>query len=164
MAKTPTAIDLLVDDHRKVEALFEKFEKARGADAQQKIVHQICDELTVHTMIEDEIFYPALRGKIEDDMLDEAYVEHDGAKMLILALRESKPDEDFYEAKVTVLQEQIEHHVKEEEKQRDSMFAQVRKADVDLEALGEQMMMRKTERMKMADEGALPSPRMAAVN
>jgi predicted transcriptional regulator len=163
MAKTQTAIDLLVEDHRKVEALFEKFEKARGADAQQKIVHQICDELTVHAMIEEEIFYPALRGKIEDDMLDEAYVEHDGAKMLLLALRESEPNEDFYEAKVTVLQEQIEHHV-EEEKQRNSMFAQARKADVDLEWLGEQMLIRKTELMKMADEGTLPPPRMEAVN
>lgn len=163
MAKSQSALDLLAEDHRKVEMLFEKFEKARGADAQQKIVHQICDELTVHTMIEEEIFYPALRGQIEDDMLDEAYVEHDGAKMLLLALRAAEPDEDFYKAKVTVLQEQIEHHVKEEEKQRDSMFAQARKADVDLDAVGEQMMMRKTELMKMADEGTLPPPQMEAV-
>lgn len=163
MAKTQSAIDLLKDDHRKVETLFEKFEKARGAAAQQKIVHQICDELTVHTMIEEEIFYPALRGKIEDDVLDEAYVEHDGAKMLILALREAEPDEHFYQAKVTVLQEQIEHHVKEEEKERDSMFAKARKTDVDLDAVGEQMVSRKTELMQMADDGTLPPPQMEAV-
>lgn len=163
MAKTQSAIDLLTEDHRKVEMLFEKFEKARGAAAQQKIVNQLCDELTVHTMIEEEIFYPALRGQIEDDVLNEAYVEHDGAKMLLLALREGEPDEEFYSAKVTVLQEQIEHHVKEEEKQRDSMFAQARKTDVDLDALGEQMAMRKAELMKMADEGTLPPPKMEAV-
>lgn len=164
MAKIQSALELLSEDHRKVEMLFEKFEKARGADAQQKIVHQICDELTVHTMIEEEIFYPALRGKIEDDLLDEAYVEHDGAKMLLLALREAEPDEEYYKAKVTVLQEQIEHHVKEEEKQRDSMFAQARKADVDLDALGEQMLARKSELMAMADEGTLPPPQMEAVH
>ena len=163
MAKIQSALDLLAEDHRKVEMLFEKFEKARGADAQQKIVHQICDELTVHTMIEEEIFYPALRGQIEDDMLDEAYVEHDGAKMLLLALREAEPDEEFYKAKVTVLQEQIEHHVKEEEKQRDSMFAQARKSEVDLDTLGEQMSARKSELMAMADEGTLPPPQMEAV-
>jgi hemerythrin superfamily protein len=163
MAKSQSAIDILTEDHRKVEMLFEKFEKTRGGAAQQKIVHQICDELTVHTMIEEEIFYPALRGKIEDDLLDEAYVEHDGAKMLLLALREAEPDEDFYKAKVTVLQEQIEHHVKEEEKQRDSMFAQARKADVDLDALGVQMAARKDELMAMADAGTLPPPQMEAV-
>ena len=163
MAKTQSALDLLAEDHRKVEMLFEKFEKARGAAAQQKIVHQLCDELTVHTMIEEEIFYPALRGQIEEDVINEAYVEHDGAKMLLLALRDAEPDEEFYKAKVTVLQEQIEHHVKEEEKQRDSMFAQAKKADVDLDALGEQMMMRKTELMQMADEGTLPPPQMEAV-
>lgn len=164
MTKTQTAIDLLTDDHRKVEALFEKFEKARGANAQQKIVHQLCDELTVHTMIEEEIFYPALRGMVDDDMLNEAYVEHDGAKMLLLALKDATPDEDFYKAKVTVLQEQIEHHVKEEEKQRDSLFAQARKSDTDLEALGEQMLMRKNELMAMAEEGTLPPPQMQSVS
>ena len=163
MAKTQSALELLSEDHRKVEALFEKFENARGAAAQQKIVHQICDELTVHTMIEEEILYPALRGHIEDDMLDEAFVEHDGAKLLVCALRDAEPDEDFYKAKVTVLQEQIEHHVKEEEKQRDSLFAQARKSDVDLDALGEQMTARKAELMAMADDGTLPPPQMEAV-
>ena len=126
MAKTQSALDLLAEDHRKVEMLFEKFEKARGAAAQQKIVHQLCDELTVHTMIEEEIFYPALRGQIEEDVINEAYVEHDGAKMLLLALRDAEPDEEFYKAKVTVLQEQIEHHVKEEEGE---LFPKLRKAD-----------------------------------
>lgn len=163
MAKTQSALELLSDDHRKVEALFEKFENARGAAAQQKIVHQICDELTVHTMIEEEILYPALRGHVEGDLLDEAFVEHDGAKVLVCALRDAEPDEDYYKAKVTVLQEQIEHHVKEEEKQRDSLFAQARKSGVDLDTLGEQMTARKAELMAMADDGTLPPPQMKAV-
>ena len=163
MAKMQSAIDLLTEDHRRVEMLFEKFKNARGAAAQEKIVHQLCDELTVHTMIEEEIFYPALRGQIEDDVLDEAYVEHDSAKMLLLALRDGEPDEEFYTAKVTVLQEQIEHYVKEEERQRDSMFVQARRTEVDLQALGEHMSARKAELMKMADEGTLPPPKMEAV-
>ena len=93
---------------------------------------------------------------MEDDALDEAYVEHDGAKMLINDLEKAEPDEEFYEAKVAVLQEQIEHHVKEEEKERDNLFSQTRKADVDLQALGAQMAARKAELMELAKSGALP--------
>jgi hypothetical protein len=107
-------------------------------------------------MIEEEIFYPALRGKIDDDDLDEAYVEHDGAKVLINDIEAGGPDEDFYEAKVKVLQEQIEHHIKEEEKQSDNIFSQARKTDVDLEALGEQMAARKAELMQIAETQGLP--------
>src|SRR3546814_15449665 len=111
----------------------------------RSIVHEICTELNVHTRIEEEIFYPALRGKIEEDDLDEAYVEHDSAKALILELEQAQPDEEYYDAKVLVLKEQIEHQDKEEEKQRDRMFTQSRKADVDLEKLGEQLQSRKRE-------------------
>lgn len=157
------ATQLLSDDHRKVEALFEKFERARGAPAQQKIVQQLFEELTIHTMIEEEIFYPALRDAVEEDMLDEALVEHDSAKMLLLALRDAEPDEEFYKAKVTVLQEQIEHHVQEEERQRDSLFAQARKAGVDMDALGEALRQRKEELLDMARQGMLPDPERAAV-
>src|SRR3546814_3513871 len=82
----------------------------------RSIVHEICTELNVHTRIEEEIFYPALRGKIEEDDLDEAYVEHDSAKALILELEQAQPDEEYYDATVLVLQAQIEHHVKEEER------------------------------------------------
>jgi hemerythrin superfamily protein len=157
------ATKLLSSDHRTVESLFEDFEKARGAAPKQKIVQKICMELKIHSMIEEEIFYPALRGKIEDDMLDEALVEHDGAKMLINDLESAEPDEEFYDAKVTVLQEQIEHHVKEEERERGSMFAQARKADVDLDALGEQMAARKAELLKQAKAGGLPPAEPSAV-
>src|SRR4051795_10972747 len=116
--KKQDAIQLLTQDHREVEALFEKFEKASRDGTKEKIARQICTELKIHTMIEEEIFYPALRGKIDDDDLDEATVEHDGAKLLINEIEAGGPDDDFYDAKVKVLQEQIEHHVEEEEKSR----------------------------------------------
>jgi len=147
------AIALLKADHRAVEALFEKFEKARGADRKAAIAQQICHELIAHTIIEEEIFYPAIRGKVEDHLLDESYVEHDGAKMLIAEILDGTPADDFYEAKVTVLSEQIKHHVKEEEKPGEGLFAQARQAAgakegaVDLNALGEQMQARKQEAM-----------------
>jgi hypothetical protein len=158
------ALQLLSADHRKVEELFEQFEKAKGASKKQELVLQICTELKVHAMIEEEIYYPAIRGKVEDDDLDEAYVEHDGAKMLINDLERAEPDEDFYDAKVSVLQEQIEHHVKEEEKQRDNLFSQTRKADVDLQALGAQLAARKAELMELARNGGLPAAEPATLN
>jgi hemerythrin superfamily protein len=158
------ALQLLSADHRRVEELFEQFEKAKGASKKQEIVLQICTELKVHAMIEEELYYPAIRGKVEDDDLDEAYVEHDGAKMLINDLENAEPDEDFYDAKVSVLQEQIEHHVKEEEKQRDNLFSQTRKTDVDLEALGARMAARKAELMALAQSGGLPAAEPATMN
>src|SRR5260221_1361653 len=103
------AIALLKADHRKVEDLFEKFEAAKGDAKKQALVQQICTELSVHTMIEEEIFYPACKGQIEEDVLDEAYVEHDGAKVLIAELLASAPDDEFYDAKVKDLSEQIKH-------------------------------------------------------
>lgn len=150
------ALQLLAADHRKVEELFAEFEKASGDGRKEKLAREICTELKIHTAIEEEIFYPALRGNIEDDSLDEAYVEHDGAKVLINDIEAGGPDEQFYDAKVKVLQEQIEHHVKEEEKQHGNIFQQARAAEVDLEALGEQMAARKEELMAQAKGGQLP--------
>jgi hypothetical protein len=150
------ATHLLMADHRKVEDLFEQFEKASGDGRKEKIARQICMELKVHAMIEEEIFYPALRGKIKDDDLDEAYVEHDGAKLLINEIEAGGPDDSFYDAKVKVLQEQIEHHVEEEEKIRENIFQQARATDVDLVALGEKMAARKAELMMRADAEGLP--------
>jgi hypothetical protein len=149
-------LQLLAQDHRKVEELFAQFEKASGAAAKEKLVKQICTELKVHTIIEEEIYYPAIRGKVEGDALDEAYVEHDSAKLLVNELEAAAPDESYYDAKVKVLQELIDHHVKEEEKQRDNLFQQTRAADVDLEALGEQLAARKAELMTQAERGELP--------
>jgi hypothetical protein len=144
------AVALLKADHRKVAGLFEDFEKATRADRKQKLAQQICMELKIHTIIEEEIFYPACEGKIDEDLLAEAYVEHDAAKVLIAQIEESTPDAEFYDAKVKVLSEEIEHHVEEEEKRMEGMFAQARKAGLDMDALGEQMAARKAE---LLDEG-----------
>jgi hypothetical protein len=116
MAEKLDAVALLKADHRKVEELFEKFEKAKSDTVKKALCEQICTELTVHATIEEEIFYPACTGEIEEDLVKEAYVEHDGAKVLIAELSQSGPGDDFYDAKVKVLSEEIKHHVKEEEK------------------------------------------------
>ena len=154
--KSQDAIALLKADHRKVEDLFEKYQSARGRKAE--IAHEICLELTVHTMIEEEIFYPACReGGVESDMMDEANVEHDGAKVLISEMENGAPDDDYYDAKVRVLSEEIKHHVKEEE-QTGGIFTGARKAKLDLEALGEQMAARKQELMAQFAK-KLPPPK-----
>jgi hypothetical protein len=158
------AIALLKADHRAVEDLFEKFEKAGGSGVKAKIAKQICTELKIHAMIEEEIFYPAFRGKIEDDTLDEAYVEHDGAKVLINDILAGSPDDDFYDAKVTVLSEEIRHHVHEEEMRSEGMFAQCRDTGVDLVKLRDDMLARKKELQSQADERGLPPAKLHAVN
>lgn len=154
----PDAVALLKADHRKAEELFASFESARGAERKQRLVQQICTELTVHTMIEEEIFYPACKGAVEEDLLSEAYVEHDGAKVLIAELLGAAPDEAFYDAKVKVLSEMIEHHVHEEEMRSEGMFSQARAAGLDMDALGEQMMARKGELMARFEAEGLPPP------
>ena len=156
------AIALLKADHRAVEELFEKFESA-GESKKQAIAHQICVELKVHTQIEEEIFYPAFRGKIEDDTLDEAYVEHDGAKMLISQIMAGGPDDEFYDAKVKVLQEQIEHHVEEEEERMEGLFSQARKAGLDMDALGVELAARKRELEIEFEKNGLPAPELTTV-
>jgi hemerythrin superfamily protein len=157
------AIALLKADHRTVEELFAQFSKASSKSRKWKLAEQICTELKIHATIEEEVFYPALQGKIDDDLYHEAYVEHDGAKVLINDIMASQGEDDFFEAKVTVLCEEIEHHVKEEEKARDSMFAQARAAKVDLVALRDQLMARKEELLLQAEAGGLPPAKLAAV-
>ena len=156
-------LQLLAQDHRRVEDLFEQFEKASGASAKEKIVKTICTELKIHSMIEEEIYYPEIRGKVEEDALDEAYVEHDSAKLLINELEAAEPDEEFYDAKVKVLQELIEHHVAEEEKQRDNLFQQTRAAEIDLEALGRRLAARKAELTRKAETEGLPAAQPATL-
>ena len=141
------AISLLTADHAKVKKLFKEFadlKEEKGTDEDKSVlVAQICDELKVHTEIEEEIFYPAVRGAIDDDgLMDEALVEHAAAKELVTQLENMDPDDELYDAKVTVLGEQIQHHVKEEESE---MFPKARKAKVDGVALGAQMAERKAE-------------------
>ena len=137
--KSQDAIALLKEDHRKVEDLFEQFEKAKGDGRKEKLALEICKELTIHTILEEEIFYPSIEGKVDEDLLKESFVEHDAAKVLIAEIEAGGPSDEFYDAKVKVLKEEIEHHVEEEEKPKEGLFAQAREADVDLEALGEQL-------------------------
>ena len=150
------AIAMLTADHKRVKTLFSEFDKLKeeGSDEEKSaIVEQICNELKIHAEIEEEIFYPAVREAIDDsDLMDEAIVEHAGAKELIAQLEEASPEDDLYDAKVTVLGEQIDHHVKEEE---GDMFPKARKAKVDSEALGERMLKRRMalmQEMGMSDE------------
>ena len=157
--KKMDAIALLKQDHRKVEDLFEQFEKAREEGRKEKLAKQICTELSVHTLIEEEIFYPACTGQVEEDKVDEAYVEHDGAKVLISELNKSSPSDEFFDAKVTVLSEMIKHHVKEEEQRSEGLFAQAKKAGLDMEGLGERLMQRKQELLEEFQDGDnLPTP------
>ena len=141
---TTDAIALLKSDHRIVEELFERFENTNNKATKGKVAQQVCMELMVHSTIEEEIFYPAVKEAVTEEIHDEAYVEHDGAKVLIAEILAGSPDDEFYDAKVKVLSEMIKHHVKEEE-QRDGMFAQAKKGDVDMQALGEQLAARKAE-------------------
>ena len=161
MADKQDAIALLKADHRAVEELFEKFETAKADGAKQKIALEICLQLTVHAKIEEEIFYPACEGKIDEDLLKEAYVEHDGAKVLIAEIEAGAPSDEFYDAKVTVLSEQIEHHVGEEEQRLEGMFAQARKAGLDMDELGDRLRARKAELLVEFKSGGLPKPELA---
>ncbi|HMI95418.1 MAG TPA: hemerythrin domain-containing protein [Micropepsaceae bacterium] len=142
------AIQLLMSDHKEVEELFKQFQKAKkdGGD-KADIVEQICDALSVHAEIEEEIFYPAARDALAEkgeDMLDEAEVEHASIKSLVEQLQDADPSEEMYDAKVKVLCEYVTHHVKEEEGE---MFPKVKKTALDLEELGAELMERKQELM-----------------
>jgi hemerythrin superfamily protein len=149
------AIALLTDDHRKVQALFNEFRSLKeddgGNEQKAELVQQICAELAVHALIEEEIFYPAVRKAIDDDdLMDEADVEHASAKALIIELMTGAPGVGQFDAKATVLGEFINHHVKEEESE---MFPKARKS-VDVAALGKKMAARKAELLaEMAREG-----------
>ena len=156
-SQTQDAIALLKADHRTVEELFAKFEKA-GSGTKQGIAEQICMELTIHAKIEEEIFYPACEGKVEEELLSEAYVEHDGAKVLIGEIEAGEPSDEFYDAKVKVLQEQIEHHVEEEEKRMEGLFSQARKAGIDMDALGLELAARKEELKSTYARTGIPAP------
>ena len=141
------AISILTEDHKNVKKMFMDFDKLMNSGDKQMekaaLVEKICEELIVHTEIEEEIFYPAVRAAIDDeDLMDEAEVEHAGARELIAQLQDMEPGDDLYDAKVTVLGENVDHHVKEEQ---DEMFPKAKKAKLDLAALGAEMMERKQE-------------------
>jgi hemerythrin superfamily protein len=167
MAETNSqdAIALLKQDHRTVEDLFAQFEKASGEGRKQKLAEQICLELSVHAAIEEEIFYPACEGKVDDELLKESYVEHDAAKVLITEISAgSGQSDEFFDSKVKVLQEEIEHHVEEEEKRMEGVFAQARKAGVDMDRLGEQLAMRKQELTESYQASGVPKPELTTMD
>jgi hemerythrin superfamily protein len=163
-AKTQDAIALLKEDHRKVEELFAEFEKASGEGRKERLAREICLELSVHSTIEEEIFYPACEGKVDEDLLKESYVEHDAAKVLIAEIASGRGESDeFFDSKVKVLQEEIEHHVQEEERRETGLFAQARRAELDMDALGEQLAARKRELTERFKENGLPKPKLTTM-
>ncbi len=144
-ASKSDAIALLKADHREVESWFAQYEKARSEDKKSELARKICTALKTHTRIEEELFYPAFLDATGDKSLHhEAEIEHDTAKKLIAEIEASGPDDEYYDSKMNVLSEMIKHHVKEEE-QPDGMFAEARKSDMDLQALGTQLQARKNE-------------------
>src|SRR5690349_10628345 len=155
--KQQDAIALLKADHRKVEDLFEKFDKAKGPK-KKALADEICMELSIHATIEEEIFYPTCKGKVEQNLLSESYVEHDGAKVMIAELVASDPDDEFYDAKMSVLTKEIKHHVREEEKPGEGVFAQARAAGLDMDALGDKLLVRKEQLLKKLKAEGLPPP------
>jgi hemerythrin superfamily protein len=143
----PLAVTLLKKDHREVEGWFDEYEQLEGDAEKLSLFKKIAIALKVHTRIEEEIFYPEERGEVEDDLLDEAYVEHDAAKKMIAEIEAMKPGDEFYDARVKVLGEYVKHHVREEE-QPGGIFAQAKKGDEDLDAMGERLKLRKEELME----------------
>jgi hypothetical protein len=163
-SKSQDAIALLKEDHRKVEKLFKEFESAKGDGRKERLARQICLELTIHTVLEEEIFYPACGGTVDEDLLKESYVEHDAAKLLIAEIEGGEGEGDeFFDPKVKVLQEQIEHHVEEEEKPG-GVFAQARKGDLDLQSLGERLAERKAQLTKEYKEQGVPEPELPTMD
>jgi len=144
--RDPLAVKLLKQDHREVEGWFDEYEQLDAEQEKLELFNKIALALKVHTKIEEEIFYAEERGVVEDDLLDEAQVEHDGAKKMIAEIEAMQPSDDLYDAKVKVLGEYIKHHVKEEE-QPGGIFAQAKRGDPDLDAMGERLEARKEELM-----------------
>lgn len=144
------AIALLKADHKKVSALFDDFEATRSSAKKKALVAQICQELTVHTTLEEEIFYPAVKAALRDkELVPEANVEHASVKDLIAQVQGVEPDGEMYNARVKVMSEFVKHHVKEEQNE---MFPKAQKTRLDMVALRDQMLARKEELM------AQPSP------
>ena len=144
-SKAPQAIEMLKEDHQKVERAFKEFEKMNREDTEacKQLILGVCEDLEVHTSLEEEVFYPAVREAIEDDdIMNEAAVEHETAKMLIEQLENMDADDPNYFATFTVLGEYVRHHIKEEEGE---MFPEAKKADLAMDELADRMRARKEE-------------------
>ena len=158
------AITLLKEAHRDVEKLFKEFERAKGDGRKQKLAHQICLALTVHAELEETIFYPACEGTVDEDELKEGFVEHDAAKLLIAEIEANEgAEDDFFDTKVHVLQEEIEHHIKEEEGPN-GIFAQARKGKLDTQSLGEQLAAGENELTERYKAEGLPQPKLKTMD
>ncbi|HEY8708604.1 MAG TPA: hemerythrin domain-containing protein [Burkholderiaceae bacterium] len=142
-AQPKDAVAMLKADHKKVSSLFEQFEKSRAASTKKKLISEICTELTVHTTLEEDIFYPAVKAALRDrELVPEATVEHATVKDLIAQVKDVEPGGEEYDAKVKVMSEYVKHHVKEEQ---NDMFPKAQKTKLDMVALGERMAARKAE-------------------
>ena len=158
------AIALLKQDHRDAEKLFKEFEEAKGEGRKEKLARQICLALSVHFQLEETIFYPACEGTVDEDELKEGYVEHDAAKLLVAEIEANEGgDDDYFDTKVHVLQEEIEHHIKEEEGPG-GIFAQARKGKLDLDGLGEQLAARKKELTESYKADGVPEPELTTMD
>jgi len=152
--EAPDALQLLITDHREVKAMFQRFQKLADAggkgDERMLLASQICVALALHTQVEEEILYPAARELLakDEDLVDEAVVEHAAAKTLIAQLKTMTSDQPLFDAKVKVLGEYIDHHVQEEESE---LFPKLRRSALDLEAMGEQIAWRKRQLMAMPE-------------
>jgi hemerythrin superfamily protein len=141
--RQPEAIAMLIEDHQKVQKMFKTFESTDDQQKRQELATEICNELTVHTQLEEQVLYPAAREALEEtDLVDEAKVEHQVAKDLIEKIKQSRPHDEEYCALVTVLGEYVNHHIDEEQKE---LFPQLKKAKIDFDALGEEMQQTKQE-------------------
>jgi hypothetical protein len=134
------AIAILLHDHDKVKKLFDRFEKAKSRSEKETLIVQAVDELKIHAVIEEEIFYPAVRQHIGKDLMNEADEEHHVARVLIAELDRDGRGDDHRDAKFTVLAESVRHHIKEEEGE---MLPKAKQLEIDFEALGAQMLERK---------------------
>jgi hemerythrin-like domain-containing protein len=142
--KEPTAIDLLMEQHREVEKLFSAFDKASGAEDKEELFETIADKLAIHARIEEQYFYPAVTAKKTEDMVLEAFIEHISVKRLLADLLETDADDPKFDAQMKVLKEQVEHHVEEEE---DQLFPAAKKvlSKEELVAVAQEMMALQTE-------------------
>jgi hypothetical protein len=158
------AITLLKEDHREVEKLFKEFESAKGDGRKQKLAHKICLELTIHAEIEETIFYPACDGTADDAALKQASAEHPAPTHMPAAIAaHDGADDEFFDTKVHVLQEEIEHHIKEEEGPN-GIFSQARKGDLDMKAIGERLFERKKELLERYEADGLPQPKLKTMD
>ncbi|MFC4311191.1 hemerythrin domain-containing protein [Steroidobacter flavus] len=151
------AIALLKQDHRAVEALFEEFEEADESE-QSELATRICQMLTVHTQIEEELLYPQAKeafGEEDDEKVYEAEIEHGSAKELIAKIEAGTPEDPEFKPLVKVLSEYVKHHVKEEEKE---MFPALKETELDLKELGSQLAQRKMQLMEQMGIEAEEAP------